>query len=337
MLKLFHSIFAGGERPGRYPESLVTAAIERAVDGTDPRLRAVSGYRRKLREPVVHAIDHVVGLVEDLEGPLELGSSLRASDPELLAFFASSEHMREVLSCDMTLRQFLRSPEALGADHYVMLMMLVKQEKKVLGVALEGDVLRRDVWQDTVSFGKHRLVDPARSEEDLRRMLKRRAFDHLLGLALGRIAAVREERQELEQHRSLLRTKSKALAEGHWGLGATDGKEPPDPQALERRIAEIETQLSKVGAGPTVLNAHLEIVADVLAHADTSLWAERSTICVDRMGVKQAQPSEQVPEVGLTVLHNAKGRSEVARLVGVARAEIPPPRDLVQEAGRYLG
>ena len=45
MLKLFQSFFGGDESRGRYPESLVEAAIERTVDGTDSRLRLLPGYR----------------------------------------------------------------------------------------------------------------------------------------------------------------------------------------------------------------------------------------------------------------------------------------------------
>jgi hypothetical protein len=36
-------------------------------------------------------------------------------------------------------------------------------------------------------------------------------------------------------------------------------------------------------------------------------------------------------------VHNVAGRSLVARLVGVARAELPPPRDWLREAQRALG
>jgi hypothetical protein len=43
MLELFQSIFGGGEQHGSYPESLFEAAIERCVDGTDARLRALFG------------------------------------------------------------------------------------------------------------------------------------------------------------------------------------------------------------------------------------------------------------------------------------------------------
>ena len=39
MLKLFQSIFGSNEKPGQHPESLIEMAIERAVDGTYPRLR----------------------------------------------------------------------------------------------------------------------------------------------------------------------------------------------------------------------------------------------------------------------------------------------------------
>jgi len=49
-------------------------------------------------------------------------------------------------------------------------------------VALEGNELRHDVVQVTVSFSKHRMVDPTSVEDDTRRLLKRRAFDHLLTL-----------------------------------------------------------------------------------------------------------------------------------------------------------
>ena len=72
MLQLFQSIFGAGPQDEPYPDELISRAIERAVDGTDPRLRALPGYRKKLRAAVIHAIGHVVGLVDSLPVPLEL-------------------------------------------------------------------------------------------------------------------------------------------------------------------------------------------------------------------------------------------------------------------------
>ena len=337
MLQLFQSIFGSGrDDTAPYPPELIEQAIERAVDATDPRLRALSGYRKKLRAAVIHAIDHVVGLVDSLPAPLELNQANYTTKPELSAYFASVGHIRELLTLDPILNQWLKSPHG-SADHIVMLLLMEQQERQVFGVALEGDMLRHDVAQITVSFAKHRLVDPAGAEDETRRLLKRRAFDHLLALALERITTAHAERDELERERYLLRRKCAALAAGQWGFDEAGGNTPPDPEVLQQQLAEIESQLKALGAGAGLLTAHLDIVVDVLTQAGRNFWVAGSPLIVDRLGVKQAQASELAPQIDLTVLHNAAGRKLVARLVGIARAELPPRRDLFREAQRYLG
>jgi hypothetical protein len=65
MLKLFQSIV--GARPAvahQYERSLIEAAIDRALEATDPRVRSLSGHRRRLEPAVVKAIDHVVALAD---------------------------------------------------------------------------------------------------------------------------------------------------------------------------------------------------------------------------------------------------------------------------------
>lgn len=103
MLKLLQSIF-GGEKQGNYPELLVKLAIERAVDGTDPWLRAVSGYKKKLRPAVLRAMDHVVGLVDRLPPPMPICLDCYADDPRLKRFFISET--------DFTMPRWMRSKPA---------------------------------------------------------------------------------------------------------------------------------------------------------------------------------------------------------------------------------
>jgi len=43
--RLLQSIFSGATQPGKFDKELMLRGIERVVDGTDPRLRAVSHYR----------------------------------------------------------------------------------------------------------------------------------------------------------------------------------------------------------------------------------------------------------------------------------------------------
>jgi hypothetical protein len=93
-LKLFGSIFGGGgAAPGRYPESEIAAAIERAVVGTDSRLRFLPGYAKRLRAPVIHAMAHVRGLVAGIPAPLAAGRGAHGAEPRLAAVFASAVEM----------------------------------------------------------------------------------------------------------------------------------------------------------------------------------------------------------------------------------------------------
>ena len=58
-----------------------------------------------------------------------------------------------------------------------------------------------------VPLVQRRLMEPAFEEHECRRLLQRRAFDHLLTVALEHIAEHREERESLTVRRALLRSK----------------------------------------------------------------------------------------------------------------------------------
>ena len=338
MLQIFQSIFGSGRSDSSsHPDELITRATERAVDGTDPRLRALSGYRKKLRSAVVHAVDHVVALVDGLPAVLELNPRSYGTEAEITAYFASVEHLREVLERDSTLDQWRRSAQGGIAEQVIMLLLMTLEERKVLGIALEGDAVRHDVAQTTVSVSKHQLLDPTGAEDETRRLLKRRAFDHLLTLALRRMAATGTERGELERERVLLRRKQAALAAGNWSFDAPEGESPCDPRALQQQLEDIESQLGALGSGPGLLEAHLDILVDVLKQAEQNFWSAHRSLIVDRMAVKQAHASALAPEIDLTMLHSAAGSGLIARLVRVDRESLPAQRDLLREAERYLG
>ena len=335
MLKLFQSIFGGKEQQGRYPESLVEAAIERTVDGTDPRLRYLSGYRKQLREAVIHAIDHVVALVDSLPAPLAAGRSAYNGDTRLKAIFVSPEHMLEIYGNDKVLSTFRDSPPA-GAEHVTALLLAERVDKHVLGMEMDGDMLRRDVLQVAVNFSGHRLVDPTASEEETRRQLKRRAFDHLLSLALMRITEVQRERAELNQQRSLLWRKLNALEHGGWNFNPAQGA-APEPASLQAEPDEIERQLAALGVDDRVLYAHLNIVADLLKDAERQIWAEVTDMYLDRMNIQRDAQYAAATQIQLQELHNARGRRLVMLLVSIPCGELPERESYIDAAQRYLG
>jgi hypothetical protein len=335
MFKVFQSIFGGGERKGAaYPPALVEAAIDRALDATDPRIRAVSGHRKRLQPAVIHAIDHVVALVEAMPAPVEASAASYGSDARLSSFFASTDRMAEVFGADRALIEFLASAGDPGTGPILAVLFVERSEKKVLGMAVQGDQVMQEVSQVQVSFDKHRLVDPSATEEELRKKLRHRAFDHLLSMALTRIVEVGNEREALEQSQSMLRAKLRALQSARFGF-SEEGGENAEPAALEAKLAEIEGKLAETGSGATALPRHLELLVESLAAAEKQLYAEPVTVLMDRLGIRQGTPGPTTVELQLRELHNAVGHAVVSLPIAIPRSEIRK-RDIEAEVRRAL-
>jgi len=334
MLKLFQSIFGGNEARGRYPESLIEMAIERVVDGTYPRLRAQSGYSKRLRQPVIHAIDHVISLIDNLSAPLPAVNATYSSDPRLPALFVSAEHMREVFGKDNALGEFREGHPEIG-EGVTALLLAERKEKNTLGVALEGDMLRRDVAQVSVSFGNHRLLDPSNNEEEARRLLKRRAFDHLISLALWRLSEAKSERAELNHQHELMKGKLGLLQRGGWSFEGKEG-ESIDPVALQGELDAIEAQLAAITIDDRTLSGQLDIVTDLLADAENQIWAEPVDLHLDRMNIKRPAENPDARQISFQELHNTRGQSLVMLFVSLNPAELPQRQKFSASSGQIL-
>lgn len=334
-MTLFQSIFGGGgDVRGRYRKSFLQAAIERAVDGTDSRLRLLPGYRKRLLEPVVTAIDHVVALVDDLPPPLTATRRNYSDDPRLAAVFASAQAMLDELGRDKTLRGFLAGPGR-GATRVTALIMAEREEHHILGRDLVDGMMRRDVPQVTVNFTGHRLLDPGPAEVEVRRHLKRRAFDHLLTLALARIGATQVERADLVRQRDLLRHKLVALERGGWTFKRP--REPaPDLRVLRAELERINTQLHAVGADDRVLQVHLDIVAEVLSDARRQVWSRDISLHLDAMNIERHPRDPSAHRIILREVRNAQGRSAIVLLLTFAPTDLPPREDFLTAAERYF-
>jgi hypothetical protein len=333
-VKLFQSIFGRGEEHGRYPESLIEAAIERAVDGTDARLRLLPGYRKRLRQPVIQAADHVIALVEGISGFVPAKRLDHGTEPRLAALFASAADMLAAFARDAQLEAFRATPDGRVAEQITVLLLAERAERNVLGMDLVGDQVRRDVPQVLVSFGAHRLLDPRAAEAETRRQLKRRAFDHLLSLALKRTTERRVERADLMRQRDLLRRKLKALEDGGWSFDALQDR-PADPASLNAEFDAITAQLEGLGADQNTLRTHLDLVAELLADAEHQLWAEQVTLYLDAMNIQRDPDHPSMRKIVLQELRNAGGQRVVILPITIAPDELPPREDLVSAAERY--
>lgn len=340
--RFLQSIFtATSTQAGKFDKSLILMAIERVVDGTDPRLRAVSHYRRKLWDAVEHAVDYVVAFVNTLPPAIEANSHNYLIDPRLRALFASPEHLREVLSFSEGTRNYLRQPhDSLPAELYAALGA-ERIEKGVLGIDLEGEILRRDVPQTSVNFSNHRLVCLTDNELDSRRELMRRGFDYLIEVALQRLISRRVQRVQLQQQqRQLLQKKAGILKTAKLGLESlTEPATPdqPDVDAIEQQLQDVETELGQLFADSATIDKHLVKVAATLREPEKYLRLEPVSLTLDHMNIKVPPDSPRVANT-LTVeeIVLGKDRRLTALFIRFPSNELLPQPDFFEEASRFL-
>ena len=159
MLKLFSNLFGRVETESALPSAVVKQLVERAVDGTDPRLRIVSGYARTLREPVIHAAEHVIGMIDGLAAPVALNPRALHECPILERILYSEVEARKILARDPALVDYREANPPLAP--ITALLVVQRSEKRGFGTGQVGDRTVRDMAQTTVSFTRHLLLEPA--------------------------------------------------------------------------------------------------------------------------------------------------------------------------------
>ncbi len=340
--RFLQSIFSAASGPsGKNDDATIRAAIERVVDGTDPRLRAVRRYQHKLRGAVECAIDHAVTLIDQLPPAIDASHRSFVASPQLRAAFASPDRLRETLSFSKHTRNYQQqSAGPLPAELYAVLGM-ERVEKTVLGVELHGDLVRRDVPQTTVSFCNQRLACLTDSEQATRRELIQRAFDSLIEVALDNLTTIRAHRRQLEQrHRELLQQKASALRSARLGLDSlleSTGPNLADAGNLERQLWDLEAELGKVRAGSATLDHLLARIIVTLSKPDKHLRLEPVALTLDHMNIK-VPPGSSRPGNALAFNEALLGKDRrlTVLLVRFPSSELLAPPDFFQEARRLL-
>jgi hypothetical protein len=342
MLHFLSSLFAAsGRRSDTVDKALLERAIDRVVDGSDPRLRALPGYRKRLRAPVDSAVTHVIDLVNRLPEPAEVSCQAFRTDPRLRAFFVSPEHLQEAIGTCPMVNDYLRTAKPADDEAIFGLLSMTRSEKNILGMDLRGETLQRDVAQVAVNFSDHRYVGPAANEAETRRELMRRGFDYLIEKALEGLVAARSKKAELEQQRHLLQRKLRAMQAGNWGLEpafAASEAGPTDLPALEAEIQAVETELLALGSKPNALEHSLEHLGATLG--DPAHWLDMRNIGLElnQMSVKAGPGTTgRSYQLDLTELFSGSGQLRTVLLGRFPARDLPPRPDFLKQAERLLG
>jgi len=310
MLRFVQSLFSGHSDTEKDP---IAAAIEQAVENTDPWIRGASGYKKKLRPAVERAIAYLDEQVEAMAPPLALEPSGYSNDSRLRAFFISSAALRKVLDDDPCLTEYRQKQ---GKAPAYALLSMIKQEKTVFGAEISGSVILHDVPQITVSFENHHLFAPSDTVEATREKLKDLAFDRLLNLALKRISILKAECAGKERRIALLQ--ANPSLQQHLRRGMDDSPHIAVP-VRDMAQAQLCRSLPENIREDRILDAYLEILREVLIRPEDHLWISQEAIIVDRMGIKRREVQGDASQVPLNMLSNSEGRSHAVSLVTLPR------------------
>jgi hypothetical protein len=341
MLEFLSSLFsAADERGNGLDDALIVAATDRVVEGTDIRLKGYGNYRKRLRTSVESALVHVINLVDALPAAVEISCGTFGSDPRVHAFFASCNHLQEKIGDSKNVEAYLSQASSERSSEIYGLLSVQWKEASRLGVVLHDDMIQREVRQVCISFFNHNFIGPSESLEETLLIVRKRAFDFIIHVAMERIIAERSKRTELEVQKRLLQRKLTAMKSGNWGLEEMLRPEMSgvrDMITLNAEIETVEQELSKLGASNKVLDRNMQIIKETLDQPRDVLAWRNISMTLDSMNIKV--------EKGASTRANTIELLEVYSGIGVARIvlpcwyplnEVPRGKSPISEANRYL-
>jgi len=339
---LFDWIRGTKRRADRERDARMEGTLERVVNLTNPRLRFARRYRARLTPAVETALDYAHTLVAGVPPPRDATPEGWQSDCCIRAFFATADDLSRVFSRSPEVRTWFEGNP--GAAEICAVLSMRLMETRILGIALEGGMLRRDVPQTTLSFDDHRVRICGRSEADLREEIERRIVDQLAITGLAAATQAKARRDVLEQEHALLRARLRLLQGRGDGLAVLMGKDATDGSQLARLHAELamnEANLRSIASGAEALDYQLECVRNVLEHPADHLFVTGRRVRVDRMNVEldEASPTPgEMLDLQIARIPIPDGAPEFRTfaLTRFPRAALLPRSALVQEAARML-
>jgi len=274
----------------------VNAAIDHLIDGIDPNMRLILGYKKRLTETVEAALEYINRLVEEIPGPVEFDRKAFGSNPFVNAVFATASDLQKTFSKSDALRAFFDDSMNVNMDYGYALMCMEKEEHAGFGVELEGDFLKKDAPRVSVNFFGHRLLSPAATEKAVRESVKNCIFDALISNTYEHIMASHIRKAGSDEYRQFLDRRYKARQA--WGDELTDLLLSIRADALSKRHTKENNNDKNQGEenGSSYIETpteRLEVVKEILSRPEEIIRLNRISMKLTRMGIKVDDASVQ--------------------------------------------
>jgi hypothetical protein len=153
--------------------------LESFVDATNSKIRAVNGYSRKLRGHVKRLYDHVLQVADEIPPPVNLSHESFKTNPLINSLFAKNTDIDRLFKSRLSNVDYLFSQKQVKTQTMYAILTAFKHEKLTLGVGLQGNILVRELPQQSVNFASHTLHATCAKRAELNEALKSYIFERV--------------------------------------------------------------------------------------------------------------------------------------------------------------
>lgn len=218
--------------------------LENLVDAANSKLRVVHGYADKLREHVRALHGQVLQIHGQIPPPREVSRTTFGSDPLINALFVNTHDIERLFTAGAAMDAYWRSHDNDPVSVLHALLTAIRSERSVLGIGMLGDLLVRDVPQQTVNFSGHKLQLPCTSAAELSSALKQYLFGRIVAM-ITREMASRTAAETLNAGDKSYQARLNSLANPEVYLNALLGYLAPTTDFL--RLERSHFNLNKLG------------------------------------------------------------------------------------------
>lgn len=317
-------------------QAMLDEALQCVIEGTDNRIQAVPGYKRKIYKAILKSLEYADSIVEQIPDPIDLTSSRFISDPYIRALFPTLSGLKKIFRQSSELHDYFSEADHINTPESCALLCMRKEEQTVLGMELNGNQVRKDVKQIRVTFAGHRIYSPAESETFARRELKCCIFEGLVNNALDRISELREKRHQLEIQQQRLSARLRSQTQGLKLFDSADSiaREYAPRHEEVAELERVEQELREIGyVSPEVC---LELVNGILSHPEQYVRFKHISLKLDKEGIKreEVESSPSVSQLEFSEV-NIKGYPpRVVTLANIKRDDLESPEPVSFD--RYL-
>jgi hypothetical protein len=258
-------------------------AVDLVVKLSHPDIHYVPHYQTKLMPAVEHTLNYADEMIQRLPGPILIEKDSWNRNPFIRTIFLDGAQFVQFFSESPVLKEFYQKT---NDSRCCALLVMDREQKKIIGAEMEGEVLHRDVVQTSVEFSDHQIVAPLISEDETRKELSLRALRLLAAHALKEILSLIEWKKEMETEKQILEVKLHIREAGVRSRNSLLGpSDKEDTQKAASLLNQLDQKINEIKSEISEPEDYLKKVADLLYHPEGFLRLEPVRMFVNDMNI----------------------------------------------------